>query len=96
MKSRIVCVVVPVLLVCAVACVGPSRVEENMGVAHQANVTRMIENPTAPVDNAEPAKGLDPTTAEKAMERHRLSQTGTGHQPKVPSIINVGIGTGSK
>jgi hypothetical protein len=94
-KSRRFYLVTTGLMVAVISsCAYPSRVEENWGSSQRANVAEMIADPTAAAAHPDSVIGLDPATAERVMENHRRSQKRRNEPQKLPSIINVGIGTG--
>ena len=73
-----------VLLVFSNGCLS-SRVDENWGKSHEAQIELQTADPDAPA-TTEPLEGLDPETGKRVAERYYKGQE-KQQQRRTPSIV---------
>jgi hypothetical protein len=71
---------------------GPTELDKHWGDAYRDNKTVMVAHPEAEELNTAAPEGLDPASAQQAMDNHRIREAQIETQGGAPSIINIGTG----
>ena len=89
------------LLICLAAALSlltgcyTSGVEQNWGRAQRINFAAQVKHPEAPQTLDRPT-GLDPTSAEQAINGHRERTADKTDKQVLPTLIGIGTGFGER